>query len=837
MFTDVHILVFNLDDFHRKHICFILEDAGYTRITEVDDSEQALEVIRDHNIDLLVTDVDLGRLDGWRLTRLIRSGALDVKPDLPIIIVSSAYSERIAEVTSKEYQVNRFVPFGEAEQLPGVVQQIFDQEQLGPPKSTLLVIEDYVDTVKLIKRILENRFDIEVATDGESGLEAWKARHHDLVLLDVMLPEKSGKDVLKEILKIYPNQSIVMMTAYSTPERAGALVLDGAVDFVSKPFRADQLRQVCEIAVHREDFIVSNQEFAQRQEALYQEKERAQITLQSIADGVITANLEGLVEYMNPVAERLSGWSLAEAQGKPVNQILQLFDEDEPSQRLIKNPVSVCLNTDAPIKGDRRATFRNREGRALRLDSMASPIRNRIGQLAGVVMVFRDVTEAYVMEQKLEYQAKHDILTGLTNRAAFEERLKQILLENRHKQLEFSLCYIDLDQFKVINDTCGHVAGDQLLRSIADIMMHKIRKTHDTLARFGGDEFVLLLEDCPVDQAAKIATSICEAIQEHRFVYENKTFSVGASIGVVPITADAKDLHNALARADSACYMAKEKGRNRVHVYRADDQELMQRYGEMHVISQINEACETDQFTLYYQLIESVSGPQPGQHIEILLRMSDGKGGWVAPGFFLPAAERYNIAPKIDRWVIRNVFSWFSEHPQYMDQIAVCSVNLSGLSLCDDNFVSYIKDQLGSSKFPAEKLCFEITETAAISNLNQASTFVNEMKKVGCSFALDDFGSGMSSYAYLKHLPIDFLKVDGLFVRDVLHDPIDRAMVKSINEIGHVFGLKTIAEYVENHDILEEMRKLGLDFVQGYAISKPQPLEMLPLPQSPAVNL
>jgi EAL domain-containing protein (putative c-di-GMP-specific phosphodiesterase class I) len=274
--------------------------------------------------------------------------------------------------------------------------------------------------------------------------------------------------------------------------------------------------------------------------------------------------------------------------------------------------------------------------------------------------------------------------------------------------------------------------------------------------------------------------------------------------------------------------MAKEKGRNRVHVYRADDEELMQRYGEMHVISQINEACEEDHFALYFQEIRSLDETtNEGLHIEILLRMHDGKDGWVAPGFFLPAAERYNIAPKIDRWVIKKVLAWFSENKDHLDAIEMCSINLSGLSLCDDNFIKYIEDQLAASSVPPHKLCFEITETAAISNLSQASLFVSEIRKHGCQFALDDFGSGMSSYAYLKRLTVDYLKVDGLFVRDVLHDPIDRAMVKSINEIGHVFGLKTIAEYVENDEILDEMRKIGLDFVQGYAIGKPAPLEEL----------
>ncbi len=831
MHKDAHILVFNLDDYHRKQICFILEEAGYGNVTEVTEGAEAIETLGERPVDLVISDVDLGKLDGWRLTRLIRSGALNVKADIPIIIVSTTYSERIAEVTSKEYQVNRFIPFNRVDSLPQVIGEIFHEDHIGPPKSSLLVIEDYADTVKLIQRILDSRFEIEVATDGESGLAAWKERRHDLVLLDVMLPEKSGKDVLREILEISPAQSVVMMTAYATPERAGSLILDGAVDFVSKPFRADQLRQVCEIAVHREDFIVSNQEFAHRQEALHQEKERAEITLQSIADGVISTDEEGRVQYMNPVSERLSGWGFEQVRGKLIDDVLSPSEEyiDQPD----KHPVRRCIADGEVVKGDRGTIYRNREGLALRLDSIVSPIRDTSGKVIGSVMVFRDVTESYLLEQKLEYQARHDMLTGLTNRAAFEDRLKVVLDEQLYQAEPYSLCYIDLDQFKVINDTCGHVAGDQLLRSISGIMLNKIRKHSDTLARFGGDEFILLLEDCDIDQATRIASDICEAIQEYRFVYDNKTFSIGASIGVVPITGEARDLHNALARADSACYMAKEKGRNRIHVYRSDDEELMHRYGEMHVISQINQACEEDLFALYYQEIIPLHPSDEGLHVEILIRMQDGKGGWVAPGFFLPAAERYNIAAKIDRWVVRQVAEWFNEHRANLDKVSMCSINLSALSLCDDQFINYVEQMIDQYKVPADKLCFEITETAAISNLTQASAFVSAMRRQGCLFALDDFGSGMSSYAYLKRLEVDFLKVDGLFVRDVLHDPIDHAMVKSINEIGHVFGLKTIAEYVETEAVLNEMREIGLDFIQGYVNGKPAPLNDLLLTELP----
>lgn len=801
--------------------------AGFANLVKASNSDQAVTILSTEKVDVLICDVELGGLDGWRLARLVRSGALMVNAGIPIIMVSAIYSERIAEVTAKQYQINRFIPFSNYQSLPAIVQGCLLDHEDGLPKSSLLVIEDYLDTIELIERVLGSRFEIETASDGEAGFEAWKARRHDLVLCDVMLPKMSGAQVLSEIMRINPKQSVVMMTAYGSPDRAGALMLRGAVDFISKPFRAEQLRRVCEIAVQREDFLISNEQFAQHQESLYREKERAQVTLQSLGEGVITTNAQGDVDYLNPVAERISGWSSAEAYSRPLRKVLSAFNratglEDE-------NAVEMCLRENAVVRGARDTVFRNRDGHEIVLDNTASPIHNREGQVVGAVMVFRDVTESRLMEEALAYQATHDSLTGLANRHEFEQRLQHVLQHIRPDEDYHALCYIDLDQFKLINDTCGHVAGDQLLRHIADILSDCVRRSRDMLARFGGDEFVLLLEGCPLERAISIAESMCQAIQDYRFVFDGKSFSLGASIGVVAVESDVFSTHEVLSRADAACYLAKEKGRNRVHVYRVDDEEMMQRRGEMHVVTKINDALETGAFALHFQEIASLDGGDPAgkHHYELLIRMRDGNGGWLSPGFFLPAAERYNLAAKIDRWVITTAFNWFIKHPQQLAQLGICSINLSAISLNDKGFYSFIEQEFKRSVIPPSKICFEITETAAITNLHQATAFIRSVRDLGCSFALDDFGSGMSSYGYLKNLPVDYLKIDGVFVRDVMHDPIDRAMVRSINEIGQVLGLKTIAEYVENQEILDEMRSIGLDFVQGYAVGRPAPMDDL----------
>ena len=435
----------------------------------------------------------------------------------------------------------------------------------------------------------------------------------------------------------------------------------------------------------------------------------------------------------------------------------------------------------------------------------------------------RDVTEAHKLAAQLTYQARHDALTGLVNRREFEIRLRETLKDARLQTSNHCLCYFDLDQFKIINDTCGHVAGDELLRQVSSLLMSQIRK-RDTLARLGGDEFGLLMEHCTTRQAARVTETIRAAIADFRFAWEEKSFTIGVSIGLVPISADSGDLTSVLRAADSACYAAKDAGRNRVHVYHEDDELLARRQGEMQWIGRIHEAMEENRLLLYQQpIVPAELDADSGQHYEILLRMLDRKGNLIMPGAFLPAAERYNLSMHLDRWVFRSTLEWLSSHPSELEVLHLCCINISGQSVGKE-FLAYVNEILDSTKVPPEKICLEITETAAVTNLSTAEKFIRSLKKRGCKFALDDFGSGLSSFAYLKNLSIDYLKIDGQFVRDIVDDDIDAAMVKSINEIGQIMGKKTIAEFVENEAIVKKLRELGVDYLQGYGIGKPQPL-------------
>ena len=438
-----------------------------------------------------------------------------------------------------------------------------------------------------------------------------------------------------------------------------------------------------------------------------------------------------------------------------------------------------------------------------------------------------DISQRKASEQKLLWNSTHDGLTGLVNRHAFEQSLDRELKKARRIEVEHALLYLDLDQFKVINDTCGHIAGDQLLRQLSS-MLAKIFRGSDMLARLGGDEFAIFLKDCPVRKAVSIANLVRETIEDYCFVWEKQTFRVGASIGVVTINRANASRNEVLSAADIACYAAKDLGRNRVHLYQESDDQMALRHREMHWVSRITRALQDERFVLYCQPILPVGGPGAGAPMqEILVRMVDEKGDIVAPNLFIPAAERYNLMQAIDRWVIRNLFLKLAEDRQSgcFDEELITTINLSGCSINEEGCLDFIKEQFDRYAINPGRICFEVTETVAVTNLAQAAVFIEELKVLGCLFALDDFGSGLSSFGYLKNLPVDYLKIDGQFVKDMVDDPIDAAMVNSINQIGQVMGMKTIAEFVENNAILERLREVGVDYAQGYGLAGPVPLE------------
>jgi diguanylate cyclase (GGDEF)-like protein/PAS domain S-box-containing protein len=557
-------------------------------------------------------------------------------------------------------------------------------------------------------------------------------------------------------------------------------------------------------------------------DVLRTEKELFRVTLASIGDAVITTDATAHVTSLNTVAERLTGWEDLEARGHPLSEIFRILDEvtREPAE----DPVGRRLKGDESGGTGNRSLLICRDQRELNIDMSVASIRGSDNASIGVVLVFRDITEERKLAQQLSHQATHDTLTGLVNRPEFERRLTH-LLDAANPHVPHALLYLDLDQFKVVNDTCGHAAGDDLLRQISALLRTKLR-AHDTLARLGGDEFGVLLEHCSVIEARRIANSLRELLQGFRFGWNDKSFTIGVSIGLVPITQVGETLAGVFSAADSSCYAAKEKGRNRVHVYQPGDIMLAQRDGEMRWMPRIQQALADERFRLYYQPILPVGARGlDGIHGEILIRMLDETGRIVLPGAFLPAAERYGLMLALDRWVVRSCLEALSATPDLAGDVTF-AINISGQSLGAGDFLDFVTEQIDATRVAPCKLCFEITETSAVSELAHALRFIDTLKALGCRFALDDFGTGLSSFSYLKALPVDYLKIDGAFVKGLAGDDIDQAMVEAVHHIGHIMGLKTIAEWVESQATLLKLRQIGVDYGQGYALGHPRPLEL-----------
>jgi diguanylate cyclase (GGDEF)-like protein len=435
--------------------------------------------------------------------------------------------------------------------------------------------------------------------------------------------------------------------------------------------------------------------------------------------------------------------------------------------------------------------------------------------------------------RQLAYQASHDTLTGLINRREFEHRVERTIAHARAQAAIHALLYLDLDQFKIVNDTCGHAAGDELLQQLAQILLSSIRH-RDTLGRLGGDEFGMLLENCPLDKAVEIANKLLSATEKFQFTWAEKIFTLGMSIGVVPIDRSTTDIASTMSAADSACYIAKESGRNQIQIAHLGDRRLQERHGEMQWVARLNKAIEKNQFMLYFQpIIACTSKAGTGRHVEILLRLIEDDGTVIAPRAFLPAAEKYNLLTSIDRWVIDRSLAWLAANTQSGSAGITVSINISGQTIGNPDMLKFIIDRVEETGASPGQVIFEVTESATIANITSATSFMLTLRGCGFRFSLDDFGTGLSSFTYLKKLPVDFLKIDGAYVRDILSDPVDYTMVKSISELGHLLGKETIAEFVETPELADELRKLGINYVQGYAFGKPQPLNNFVHSQAP----
>jgi diguanylate cyclase (GGDEF)-like protein/PAS domain S-box-containing protein len=598
--------------------------------------------------------------------------------------------------------------------------------------------------------------------------------------------------------------------------------IDGKVIVVLE--NAHAIRDEHGVTIGYEGTITDVTERKRAEQQLLQEKDKAQITLRSIGDAVITTDATGRIESLNPTAEALLAIPSENAVGRSLASILNLVTES--SRQRLDDPVTVCLRQGKSTKSDDQVLLIC-GSREVAVTHSAAPIRDAKQEVIGVVVVFHDISRETRLRRAFQHQATHDALTGLKNRREFENYLSELLRRLRSTATTCALLYLDLDQFKLVNDTCGHQAGDQLLRKITGVLQTRVRKG-DVVARLGGDEFALLLKDCDAKRAEVIADDVRIAIRDSRFAWNDVTINVGVSIGVVEINSESESIGSIMSAADVACYTAKDSGRNRIHTYQPD--KAPERHREMQWIARLMRAVEENRLELFYQPIVAIgnNGDQR-HHYELLLRMRTEQGQLILPAEFISAAERYNLMPMIDRWVVQHALGSLAHYRSDGDprDAYTISINLSGTSLSDDRFLDFVINELQSHDLSSGSVCFEITETAAIANLANVGHFMHELKARGCQFSLDDFGSGLSSFLYLKSLPVDYLKIDGQFVQNITNDTVDRSMVEAIRQVGHAIGVKTIAERVESPQILLCLSELGIDYAQGNYIAYPESVESL----------
>gem|GEM_PF-1879039 len=557
---------------------------------------------------------------------------------------------------------------------------------------------------------------------------------------------------------------------------------------------------------------------------LEREKQRNRITLKLLKDGVIATDTKCKVESMNPVAEGLTGWPSYEAKGNHIDSILKLIDAT--TRERITNLGKECLDTSKPIESRSNLVLLDRFNNEHPIELSVTPSSSLNIETGGLVAIFKDASETKRLTQEISHQASHDSLTGLLNRQEFELRLESAITSAAAHDVQHVLCYLDLNQFKIINAQAGHTAGDIVLKQAAEHMKQHMRSI-DVFARLGGDEFALLLINTTADQAKLIAQELINTIRNSTFKWRDQHFEIGISIGLITIDKQSQDPAHMLTRAELACFTAKDHGRNKLHIHRKEDDELTRRHTEMMRAAGVTGALQEDRFRIYCQPIVALS-PENTEalHYELLIRLTDPQGDLIMPASFIPAAERYGLMTSLDRWMISTAFHSYNDIFGQDSGVQI-AINLSGNSLNDDSLLDFIKGEINKTEIQPSNVCFEITETAAISNLDQVSQLILELKRIGCRFALDDFGSGLSSFTYLKNLPVDYLKIDGSFVHDMIDDTIDHAMVEAINQVGHIMGIGTIAECAESQEVVNMLRELGVDYAQGYAMGKPAPIESL----------
>lgn len=852
-------------------------------VEEADTARAGLNCVYTEAPDLILLDYHLPDMDGVEFLAELSAGTWEVM--VPVVMLTGAQDIAIAVDAMRRGARDYLVKDGQGDYLrllPTVIQRVLRESQAHADKRAA---EEHLRAAQahyrsLIEQIPAITFTAALDVPGKllyvspqierlgfsqeewlANLEGFLNRIHPEDLAKVRAAYthnyETGEPVRCEYrlltrdgeVRWYLNEARVVRDSSDAP-----LCLQGVlIDITEDKKREEQLKfygsyletvvaertsqlekQTVMLKSANHNLVKEIDERRQAEQALRTSEARFRMLLESAGEGIYGLDSEGRCTFVNEAALTMLGYTRDELLGREMHSLIHHTHADGSAYPVETCSVYHAFHAGQACQGLVEQLWR-KDGSSFPAEYSVQPLREAWQEetrVSGAVVVFRDVAEAQAMKHLLSYQATHDMLTGLVNRQEFERRLERLLVEPPNDGEECALLYLDLDRFKVVNDTCGHTAGDQLLRQITERLQDRLR-SRDTLARLGGDEFGVLLEHCPLDQALRIATELRDTAQDYRFVWEGKPFSVSASIGLVPLSATSGSLSTALAAADAACYVAKEQGRNRVHLYQPDDTLLTQQNAQMQWVTRLTHALDANRFRLYQQVISPLAKQgQVRSHYEILLRLLDEDGQVIEPMAFMAAAERYNLMPAIDRWVVREVISRHAVQQRHalVAERPIFSVNLSGSSLADKNLAAFVCELLAEHDVPANMLCFEISETTAIANLSRATEFIQALKRHGCLFALDDFSGSIQSFGYFNQLPVDFLKIDGSLIRTIAEDSLTRAIADAINRVAHVMAIETVAECAESVPVLALLKELGVDHAQGYALKPPQPLSEIDAP-------
>lgn len=780
-------------------------------------SVQAIEKLKHTSVDVIVSEINIGDVDGWRLARMVRAGVFVSQDNTPFVLITSTYCQRIAETTARAYGIDKVLPFEQHKELSVHLADACSSKLVASGKLPVLVIEDTEDTADLIGRMLKLNYEIEVADTGKKGVELYLQKSYAIVLLDVMLPEMSGQQVLDVIMKHNPAQAVVVMTAHGGIEIAEEMILKGAVDFIQKPFRAEQLRKVVDVAAQREDFMISNAQFEEKVVALQQSEFRFktlshahQRVLDHLSTVVMELTHDGKVKFVNRAWWELTGFTTEETHNQLFSNYILVDKNGGPG-----NISELLRQVLDGRKNYNKSEFQIKDSWGIShwVEGQFNQLRAD-GKITGLTLTLDNIDERKQAEKQLNHLALHDTLTDLYNRYYFDRKLTKLTEDAMNEGHVHSLLYIDLDHFKVINDTQGHQQGDGILKMVAS-KIYDFKRSSDILCRIGGDEFALLLTHTPKNEAETIASELCQVMQQDHYTFDDRIFRISCSIGIAEINGQANEAQNYLQQADIALYVAKRRGRNLAHTYTDEDRDSKDFKVSVQWVHTLQEAIVNDQIVLHFQPIVCTRSRNVAYYEALVRLQMDDRV--IFPGEFIPALERAEDINLLDHQVISKAIYMISQH----DVLNKVAINLSAQAFSDEKLLPLIKSKLVEYDVAPQRIIFELTESASLSNLSATQDMIMSLNKLGCEFSIDDFGTGFSTFSYLKQLPADSIKIDGSFVKDMATQAIDYALVKAISEVAKALNKKSVAEFVEDEATFDLLKELGVDYAQGYFFSKP----------------